>query len=594
MFNPPKYEHQSTGIASGLEYRPGYRVGGRVGFADGDKVEYVPNYNPELDMSIPLELQDDVQNKLDLYNKLTEGRGKAAEESVGYSTIFPKLKGDPKGYGIEGIDFGGLGIGGDELYGKPGGTEDVYPGPKEVQISPELKRFLDSMSEDPSQKGTPALDKMKEGIDADIKKYYEDKQNPQPSSRQPNLFGEKSDADEDELIGELNIINKNSIDGVIGDIFKSTKAQDESRAELDAMLKGLRESQDAEIKQLREKQSQDKNKLAILNMVAAANDPNLQVGQSRVAAAAGSLTESARDKAAFRDDIAQKDLELKHAREEGDLTMQYQRAEKDIAFQQGLETMEYEKMLAKKYGTNTATIKNITFLTNNRKLLGLEDDADFQEALLKYIGANNVMTETDLSQFLLEQGTIDPNGVRGMFNEKPKFEDDGETPTPITAEEISQLLEMRELMQIPFGGKDGGRVGYQEGGDVESMNNDVPMVMTYDQLRAKLPDFITDDIVKLIAYSPPAFKDFASIETQQDVEEFNDKYDVNLVLPNMDQIDYAMPSDNVDDTSTGQVPVPPAVAANPQMPMQTGTGQLTPTETALLDPTEQAIRMRNR
>ena len=57
--------------------------------------------------------------------------------------------------------------------------------------------------------------------------------------------------------------------------------------------------------------------------------------------------------------------------------------------------------------------------------------------------------------------------------------------------EISQLLEMRDLMQIPF--KDGGRVGYQEGGDVESMNNDVPMVMTYDQLRAKLPDFITDE-----------------------------------------------------------------------------------------------------
>jgi len=592
------HNHKSTGIASGLEYRPGYRVGGRVGYKDGTDpldFEYLPDYNPELDMSIPLELQDDVQNKLDLYNKLTEGRGKAAEESVGYSTIFPKLKGDPKGYGIEGIDFGGLGIGGDELYGKPGGTEDVYPGPKEVQISPELKRFLDSMSEDPSQKGTPILDKMKEGIDADIKKYYEDKetnlseqraQDPGPEGRPSDFYGEQGSD------GELNIINENSIDGVIGDIFKSTKAQDESRAELDAMLKGLRESQDAEIKQLREKQSQDKNKLAILNMVAAANDPNLQVGQSRVAAAAGSLTESARDKAAFRDDIAQKDLELKHAREEGDLTMQYQRAEKDIAFQQGLETMEYEKMLAKKYGTNTATIKNITFLTNNRKLLGLEDDADFQEALLKYIGANNVMTETDLSQFLLEQGTINPNGVREMLGGEPRFEDDEETPTPITAEEISQLLEMRDLMQIPF--KDGGRVGYQEGGDVESMNNDVPMVMTYDQLRAKLPDFITDDIVKLIAYSPPAFKDFASIETQQDVEEFNDKYDVNLVLPNMDQIDYAMPSDNVDDTSTGQVPVPPAVAANPQMPMQTGTGQLTPTETALLDPTEQAIRMRNR
>ena len=35
MFNTPKYEHKSTGIASGLEYRPGYKTGGRVGFSNG-------------------------------------------------------------------------------------------------------------------------------------------------------------------------------------------------------------------------------------------------------------------------------------------------------------------------------------------------------------------------------------------------------------------------------------------------------------------------------------------------------------------------------------------------------------------------------
>jgi hypothetical protein len=35
MFSMPKHEHKSTGIASGLEYRPGYRVGGRVGYKDG-------------------------------------------------------------------------------------------------------------------------------------------------------------------------------------------------------------------------------------------------------------------------------------------------------------------------------------------------------------------------------------------------------------------------------------------------------------------------------------------------------------------------------------------------------------------------------
>jgi len=166
---------------------------------------------------------------------------------------------------------------------------------------------------------------------------------------------------------------------------------------------------------------------------------------------------------------------------------------------------------------------------------------------------------------------------------------------PITSAEL-EILKSQEFIytggEIP-GGKDGGRVGYQVGGGVETEEG-VPMVMTYDQLRDKLPPFITDDIVKLIAHSPEAFKDFANIETQQDVEEFNDKYDVNLVLPDQEQMDYAMPSNIEAEETASSVPVPPAVAANPQMPMQTGTGQLTPTETALLDPTEQAIRMRNR
>ena len=42
---------------------------------------------------------------------------------------------------------------------------------------------------------------------------------------------------------------------------------------------------------------------------------------------------------------------------------------------------------------------------------------------------------------------------------------------------------------------------------------------------------ITDDVVKLLSVSPEAFEDFAMISTQQDVDNFNKKYDVNLVLP---------------------------------------------------------------
>ena len=50
-------------------------------------------------------------------------------------------------------------------------------------------------------------------------------------------------------------------------------------------------------------------------------------------------------------------------------------------------------------------------------------------------------------------------------------------------------------------------------------------------LRARLPKEITDDVVKLIAHNPDAFKDFAAIETQQDVINFNETYGVELVLP---------------------------------------------------------------
>ena len=46
MFTLPKYEHQSTGIASGLEYRPGYRVGGRVSFNGGGGASYTLPFDP--------------------------------------------------------------------------------------------------------------------------------------------------------------------------------------------------------------------------------------------------------------------------------------------------------------------------------------------------------------------------------------------------------------------------------------------------------------------------------------------------------------------------------------------------------------------
>ena len=49
-------------------------------------------------------------------------------------------------------------------------------------------------------------------------------------------------------------------------------------------------------------------------------------------------------------------------------------------------------------------------------------------------------------------------------------------------------------------------------------------------LRARLPQEVSDEVVKLIAYNKEAFADFASIKNQEDVSSFNEKYGVQLVI----------------------------------------------------------------
>ena len=113
-----------------------------------------------------------------------------------------------------------------------------------------------------------------------------------------------------------------------------------------------------------------------------------------------------------------------------------------------------------------------------------------------------------------------------------------ENPTKYQGEEDINLLQDAKTEFEAFFGlqqmAEGGRAGYQMGGgaDMSQMPEDqnAPKI-DFDTLRARLPKEITDDIVRLIAASPEAFEDFAVIQTQQDVDLFNQKYNVELVLP---------------------------------------------------------------
>ena len=91
---------------------------------------------------------------------------------------------------------------------------------------------------------------------------------------------------------------------------------------------------------------------------------------------------------------------------------------------------------------------------------------------------------------------------------------------------------------------DGGRIGLNLGGmsnkpmmtgmveEVQETGTTDPVAdLSYGELRARLPKEITDDVVTTIANSKQALLDFANIRTQQDVDEFNQQYNVNLVLP---------------------------------------------------------------
>jgi hypothetical protein len=91
---------------------------------------------------------------------------------------------------------------------------------------------------------------------------------------------------------------------------------------------------------------------------------------------------------------------------------------------------------------------------------------------------------------------------------------------------------------------EGGRVGLANGGgpyepgsgpdpDPGSppiMQGDSPM-LSFEELRARLPREVSDQVVRLIATSENALLDFANIDTQEDIAIFNQKYNVDLQLP---------------------------------------------------------------
>jgi hypothetical protein len=112
-------------------------------------------------------------------------------------------------------------------------------------------------------------------------------------------------------------------------------------------------------------------------------------------------------------------------------------------------------------------------------------------------------------------------------------------------------LDNPEIFKKYFGTKaDGGRIGFAYGSPEPEQQVQQPQIesttlneggnetqlkpvvkLSYQELRTRLPKEISDNIVLLLSNSDQALQDFAYITTQQDINQFNVKYGVNLVLP---------------------------------------------------------------
>jgi len=162
----------------------------------------------------------------------------------------------------------------------------------------------------------------------------------------------------------------------------------------------------------------------------------------------------------------------------------------------------------------------------NPAIASLFKDADFAESVKSKI-------KKKLKKSIKEITT--PDGITMTEQEYYK-----ENPDELMLEVGRRYIQYYNDMMTLGGGaslKSGGRVGYQNAGPVmgqptpdetmpEGLGN-----LDYEELRARLPQEVTDDVVHLLANSKEALEDFATIQTEQDVANFNKKYGVNLVLP---------------------------------------------------------------
>ena len=163
--------------------------------------------------------------------------------------------------------------------------------------------------------------------------------------------------------------------------------------------------------------------------------------------------------------------------------------------------LEIAQNALKAYYTDDLRDRAIDRLMSNAPFGSMPSEEQIQDMMKLLKG--NAMGGSPIDRRNFQEGTPDPT----LPQPKPK--------EPMDDRKVENLMRAAPALENP--------------GEVKQMamkDKDV-----FAALRRRLPQEITDDVVRLIAYNPEAFADFADISDQSDVDSFNEKYNVQLVLP---------------------------------------------------------------
>jgi len=175
-----------------------------------------------------------------------------------------------------------------------------------------------------------------------------------------------------------------------------------------------------------------------------------------------------------------------------------------------------------------AAVKRIQNEINEKRMQLQGATPEQQDILKREIGQLNQRMKVFISG-----GTVRDQAIQNII---AQGKIDQETPD-LSEENINSMIKTIQ------GYASGGRVDRQMGTPImgeqpmqqETQMSEQPMQPEgqqdpYQYLRTKLPAEIPDQVVKLIAYNQEAFNDFAAIETQDDLDSFNKRYNVELVV----------------------------------------------------------------